>query len=226
MSRFCARGGAWPGRRAALPFVVLAVASALLAACAEDQGAVAQSSEQVPSIQGVGAAAGQVTVDNALVLFPPGPRYAAGSDAPLSLVVTNGALTDDRLVSASSTAARTVEITPAAPGTTPPSLGCVLSPYEPTPPAEPVTETSTAVARPIPNGGTLIMTPDCPHLLLAGLTRDLTLLDTVPLRLTFAHAGTVALVLPVQTSNHPLPREVIPGVDNPTPGTPTPDSSG
>jgi hypothetical protein len=43
-------------------------------------------------------------------------------------------------------------------------------------------------------------------------------------RLTFANAGTVDLVLPVQTSNHPLPREAIPGVDNA--GGPTPDPRG
>jgi copper(I)-binding protein len=199
---------------------------ALLSACAVDQGAVAQSSEQVPSVQGVDASTGHVTVDNALVLFSPTLRYAAGSDAPVSLVVTNGALTDDRLVSASSPVARAVEITPAAPGITPPPLGCVLTPYQPAPPAEPVTRTNTAVARPIPNGGTLIMTRDCPHLLLVGLNREVTLLDTVPLRLTFANAGTVELVLPVQTPIHPLPRQAIPGVDNDTGGTPTPDSRG
>jgi copper(I)-binding protein len=213
-------------RSVVLPLLAGLASVALLSACAVDQGAVAQSSDQVPSIQGVGAAAGHVTVDNALVVFPPQLKYPAGADAPLSLVITNGALTDDRLVSAQSTIARAVEITPPSPGTTPPPLGCVRSPYPPAPPAEPVTPTSTSVARPLPNGGTVIMTPNCPHLLLAGLTRQLTLLDTVTLRLTFANAGTVALVLPVQTSNHPLPREAVPGVDNPTPGIPTPDSRG
>jgi copper(I)-binding protein len=226
MTRPGARGGTGPGGRAGVAFVVLTVASALLSACAVDQGAVAQSSEQVPSIQGVGASTGHVTVDDALVVFPPQLQYAAGSDAPLSLVLTNGARTDDRLVSAYSPAARAVEITPATPGTTPPPLGCVRTPYRPAPPAGPVTRTSTGIARPIPNGGTVIMTANCPHLVLVGVARDLTLTDTVPLRLTFANAGTVALVLPVQTSNHPLPPEVVPGVDNPDPGTPAPGSVG
>ena len=226
MTRPGARGGTWPGRRAAVPLVVLTVASALLSACAVDQGAVAQSSEEVPSIQGVGAAAGHVTVDDALVLFPPRLQYPAGSDAPLSLVITNGARTDDRLVSASSPAARAVDITAPAPGTTPPPVGCVRSPYRPAPAAEPVKQPGTAFARPIPNGGMVIMTPNCPHLLLVGLKRDLTLTDTIPLRLTFANAGTVELVLPVQTSNHPLPQGVVPGVDTVPGEAPVPDSLG
>jgi copper(I)-binding protein len=219
------RGGSWPGRRAAVPFVVLAVASTLLSACAVDQGAVAQSSEQVPSIQGAGATAGPVTVDDALVVFPPGLHYPAGSAAPVSLVLTNDALTGDRLVSARSDAARAVELAPAAPGTTPPALGCVRTPSRPAP-AEPVTRAGTAVTRPLPAGGASLLTSNCPHLLLVGLTRDVTLLDTVPLQLTFANAGTVDLVLPVQTSDHSLARQVVPGVDDPDPGTPAPDSRG
>jgi copper(I)-binding protein len=226
MTRLGARGGTWPGRRAAVPFVVLTVASALLSACALDEGAVAQSSGQVPSIQGVGAAAGLVTVDDALVVSPRQLQYAAGSDAPLSLVITNGAINDDRLVSVRTDAARAVEIIPATPGTTPPPLGCVQSPYQPAPPAEPVTRASTAVTRPIPNTGTVIMTPNCPHLLLVGLKRELPLLGTVPIQLTFANAGTVDLVLPVQTSNHPLPDGVVPGVDTPTDGLTTPGPRG
>jgi copper(I)-binding protein len=102
----------------------------------------------------------------------------------------------------------------------------VRSPYQTAPPAEPVTQTSTAVARPIPNTGTVIMTPNCPHLLLVGLKRAVTLADTVPVRLTFANAGTVDLMLPVQAANKPLPREVIPGVDTATGGSPTPNSRG
>ena len=209
--------------RVVLPLVA---AVALLSACGVSQGAVMQSSDQVPSIQGVGASAGHVTVDNAMVLFPPRLRYPAGSGAPLSLVITNGAGTDDRLVSASSPVARAVVIAPPTPGTTPPPLGCVLSPNKPVPPAEPGTRTGTAVARPIPDGGTVIMTADCPHLMMVGLKRDLTLLGAAPLRLTFANAGTVNVVLPVQTASSPLPREVVPGVDNPTAGTPAPDSRG
>jgi copper(I)-binding protein len=70
------------------------------------------------------------------------------------------------------------------------------------------------------------MTPNCPHLLLVGLKRELPLLGTVPIQLTFANAGTVDLVLPVQTSNHPLPDGVVPGVDTPTDGLTTPGPRG
>lgn len=220
------RGPSSRDHRAQLVLLAGVASVALLSGCASDQGEVAQSSEQVPSIQGVDAAAGLVTVDDALVVFPRQLQYAAGSDAPLSLVITNDAINDDRLVSARTDAARAVEITPATPGTTPPPLGCVRSPYQPVPPAEPVTRTSTAVARPIPNTGTVIMTPNCPHLLLVGLKRAVTLADTVPVRLTFANAGTVDLMLPVQAANKPLPREVIPGVDTATGGSPTPNSRG
>jgi copper(I)-binding protein len=212
--------------RVVLPLIAATAAVALLSGCGVGKGAVTESSDQIPSIQGVGASAGPVTVDDAMVVFPPRLRYPTGSDAPLSLVITNDAIHNDRLVSAQSDAARAVEITPAAPGTTPPPLGCVRSPSRPKPPAEALTRTSTSVARPIPIGGALIMTADCPHLLLVGLERDVTLTGTVPLRLTFANAGTVDLVLPVHTSNRPLPREVIPGVDtlpgeNPPPGAGT-----
>jgi copper(I)-binding protein len=196
-----------------------AASAALLSACAVDRGAVAESSEQVPSIQGVGGAAGQVTVDDALVVFPPRLQYAAGSDAPLSLVLTNRAATDDELVSASSAAARAVEVTPAMPGTTPPALGCVRAPNPPEPLAS-VPPPTAPVAQPVPNGGSVAMTPNCPHLLLVGLLGDLTVAGSVPLRLTFANAGTVDLLLPVHTSNHALPRQVIPGVDAEV--TPTP----
>jgi hypothetical protein len=213
--------GAWPGRRAAVPFVVLAVSAALLSACSAGQ--VTQTSDQVPAVQGVHAVTGHVTVDNAVVVFPPRLRYPAGSDASVSLVLTNGALTGDRLVSARSDAARAVALTPADAGTTPPPLGCVLTPYAPAPQAAPVTRTRTVVSR-IPDGGTVLMTPGCPHLQLVGLTRDVGLTDTVPLRLTFANAGTVALVLPVQAPDHPLPRQAVPGVDVLSAGTPTPDS--
>jgi copper(I)-binding protein len=183
--------------RAVLP---LLAAVAILSACSVSQGAVTASSDQIPSIQGVGATTGHVTVDNALVLFPPRLRYAAGSDAPLSLVLTNGARTDDRLVSAQSTVARAVEIAPAVAGTTPPTLGCTRSPYRPAPVAEPLTRISSRIAQPLPNGGMVVMTPNCPHLVLVGLKRDLTVVDTVPLRLTLANARTVDLVLPVQTA--------------------------
>ena len=222
-------------RRVQLALLAVA-ASALLSACAVDKGAVTQSSEQVASIQGVGASAGHVTVDNALVIFPPRLRYAAGSDVPLSLVITNGAMNDDRLIAAHSPAARAIVVTPAVPGSTPPPLGCVRSPNRPEPlgsppPTAPTyaaaspTTAATGLAQPVPHGGAVIMTAECPHLQLVGLKRDLILTDTVPLRLTFATAGTVDLVLPVQTSNRPLPREVVPGVDSPTGGTPSPGSS-
>jgi hypothetical protein len=213
-------------RRTVLALVAVATSTLLLSACAVGQAAVTQSSEQVPSVQGVGASVGYVTVDDALVLFPPRLRYPAGSDAPLSLALTNGAITDDRLIAADSPAARAVEITPATPGTTPPPGGCVFSPNRPVPSAGSPTPTGGGIAQRIPSGGTAILTANCPHLLLVGLTRQLTLLDTVPVRLTFANAGTVALVLPVQTSGHPLPQGVVPGVDTPTGGPPTPGSPG
>jgi copper(I)-binding protein len=220
VNRPTAQGPSSRGHRAHLARLAAATSVvALLSACGAGQ--VTQTGDQVPAIQGVGASTGHVTVDNALVVFPPRLEYPTGSDAPLSLAVTNGAITDDRLVSAQSDAARAVVMTPAAPGTTPPPLGCVLAANGPEP-----TRTGTTVARPIPNGGTVIMTPNCPHLLLVGLKRDLTLIDTVPLRLTFARAGTVDLVLPVQTADKPLARETVPGVDSPTGATPAPDSRG
>jgi copper(I)-binding protein len=197
---------------------------ALLSACGAGQNS--QTSEVVPAVQGVSASAGPVTVADAMIVFPPRPAYPAGSDAPLSLVITNGSLNDDTLVSARSDAASAVVITPAATGTTPPPLGCVRSPYEPgQPPSPAATPDTTTIARTIPNGGTVIMTAGCPHLLLVGLKRDLTLLDTVALRLTFASAGPVDLMLPVHTANSPLPRQVVPGFDPLTGETTAPNSS-
>ena len=212
-------------RRSVVALAAVAATGMLLSACGVDKVAVAQSGDQVP-VQGVGAAAGHVTVDDALVVYPPRLTYPAGSDAPLALVVTNGAATDDRLVSAHSDAARAVVVTPAAAGTTPPVGGCVLAPYPPEPAAGPGAPPATAAMQLIPDGATVIMTPGCPHLLLVGLKRDVSLLDTVPIELTFANAGTVDLVLPVQPSNHPLPRQAIPGVDTPTGEVPPPDSGG
>jgi copper(I)-binding protein len=220
-----ARGPSSRGHRAGLVLLAGAASAALLSACGAGQ--VTQTSDQVPAIQGVGTTAGHVTVDNALVVFPSRLEYPAGSDAPLSLVVTNGASTDDRLVSAHSDAARAVVITPAAPGTTPPSGGCVRSPNQPEPPGGPRPSAPPgSAAQPIPDGSMVTMTPNCPHLLLVGLKSDLTLTDTVPLRLTFASAGTLDLVLPVQVPNSPLPREVVPGVDSLTGQIAAPDSRG
>ena len=125
MSRSTARFPSSGGPRAALLLTVGAASVALLSACGTGQ--VSQTAMKVTAVEGVTVRTGHIDVNNATVVFPANARYTAGDDAPLSFVVANDGLTDDRLVSAESSAGRAVVLAPAEAGTTPPPLGCVIS---------------------------------------------------------------------------------------------------
>ncbi|SHN00467.1 copper chaperone PCu(A)C [Cryptosporangium aurantiacum] len=162
------------GRRAATLITLGLVGAFALTGCSAGQ--VAETALKVPSIPGVDAHAGDIAIRNALVAFPSqGYDWAAGSDVPLSLRLINNGETADRLVSASSDLASSVELqvvpegaqateaphSPSAPvsETVSPSAGGTPSPGEETPSGAVVTGTpsptlSGGVPSPAPSRGT------------------------------------------------------------------------
>jgi copper(I)-binding protein len=93
--------------RSGVAAVALALGASLLTGCAAGQ--IAQTADQVPGVDGGQGSVGKVAVHNALLATPDGPNYPKGSDAPLTLWISNDASSDDTLTSIS-TSAGTVKI--------------------------------------------------------------------------------------------------------------------
>lgn len=103
--------GAVTGHRAVAGALAAVAGVLLLTGCAAGQHAA--TAQQTPVVDGVGASAGAVAVQAAAVTAPSsGTNYAAGSDAPLQLVLLNNGTADDTLVSVSSPAAKQVVLSP------------------------------------------------------------------------------------------------------------------
>jgi hypothetical protein len=180
------------GRTSARPrfgMVAAAVlgAAVLMTGCAAGQHA--QTSNQVPAIDGVGADSGQIGIRAAAVAAPQtGPSYQVGSDATLKLVMVN---------SGPSTVALQAVSTPVAPQVT---LG-LNGPADTSNTSAPSGTTTIA----IPSSGTVQVGYSVlgPTITLAHLTQALYPSQTVPVTFTFTNGVTITAALTVQITSGP-----------------------
>lgn len=190
------------------------IGAVALAGCSAGQ--VAQTSGQVAAVGGSSATVGSIAVRDAQIEFGDevegGVVHRAGSTAPLRMSIVNIGADADRLLSVTSPAAASVQISgdPVVPG------GQVLSvDGEP----ETVAPGSTSTAEPRSGSGEAPATPLAPtpsaaapvgaertaQVVLTGLTSDVRVGLTYPLVLTFERAGQIRLDVPV--GNPDTPRE-------------------
>lgn len=216
------------------PTILLAgaLAGALaLAGCGAGQ--VANTSEQLANAPGANVATGPMSVRDAVIVYGDsveGPVWARGDSAPLRMTLVNDGTETDRLVSASSPFAQSVELSgdlevssgtalfiegegggaSAAAGssgaaTTPtvaPSAAVADPAAAPAPPA--AAPTTAPAATPAPSG-TAPPSEDA-SIVLTGLTDDIRAGVSYPVTLVFERAGELTLDVPVD--NPEEPREV------------------
>ncbi|CAO5236162.1 copper chaperone PCu(A)C [Frankia sp. AgKG'84/4] len=128
------------------------------------------------------------------------PQQASDTEAAAYLTITDSGGTPDALTAVTTPLARSVTL-----HTTVTSGGA---------------ETMRALSQlPVPAHGTAAFTVGHNHLMLTNPVRRLTRGQQVPLTLTFAHAGTVTLTVPVVGFTGPRPTDdSMPGMDMSTPG--------
>lgn len=186
------------GAATAIGVVVGALA---LAGCGAGQ--VAQTAQQVTAVGGANAGAGSVAVRNVEIEFGEQVEgasvYPAGGDAPLQMSIVNSGTAADRLVSASSPAAASVEVT----GDVEIPAGRLLT-VEGEPAAAPAVPIVSGTARPTATPTTAEAAAGA-QIVLTGLREDLRAGLTYPVTLTFERAGAVTLDVPV--ANPAEPRE-------------------
>jgi copper(I)-binding protein len=195
------------GLRAALTAFGAAV---LMTACAAGQQA--QTAEEKPTLDGTEGNVGQISLVNVSLHAPSGTSYAAGSDAPMSIYISNGANSPDKLTNVSS---------PAFPGGWSVVKSSSLTSSSAS--ATPLPQSSSSAAsgatsgapQTIPAGGavglgqsgvgvdggtsakTLVLKG------LAGSTAPLTPGMSVKITFTFANAGQTTLTVPVHLTAEP-----------------------
>ena len=99
-------------RRTGVAAISVVVGALALAGCGAGQ--ITQTSTQVSGVNGGSATVGSIAIRDAEFEYAKTDNasvYARGEDAPLKMSISNGAGTDDKLVSVSSPVARSVKIT-------------------------------------------------------------------------------------------------------------------
>jgi len=212
----------------------LVVAGGLaLSACASGQ--VAQTAQMSPTVDGQMAQVGSLAIRNVALDYPAGGVYERGSDARLRMVVVNGGVAPDSLVSVSSPVATDVtisaggsaEVTGSA---TPEPTGSASETASPTAtPSDTASGTATPSASPggsaspsptasptpsptpenaqiqIPPNSYVSFREDGPRIMLTGLTRQLRPGQNLVVTLTFQRAGSVTMTIAVGTPEAQLP---------------------
>jgi hypothetical protein len=180
------------GRMSARPRFGMVAAAGLAAAmlmtgCAAGQHA--QTSNQTPAIDGVGADSGQIGIRAAAIAAPEtGPNFPAGSDATLKLVMVNSGTSTVALAAVSTTAAQHVTLGlngPAETANTSTSTG------------------ATTIA--IPSSGTVQVGFSAlgPTITLSHLNQTLYPAQSVPVVFTFTNGAKISTTLPVQITSNP-----------------------
>ncbi len=82
-------------RRKICTIAALSLGFSVLAGCAAGQ--IAQSVDQISGVDGAQGTVGQIGIHNALFATPDGPKYPKGSEAPLTLWLTNNDYSSDTL---------------------------------------------------------------------------------------------------------------------------------
>jgi len=212
----------------------LVVAGGLaLSACASGQ--IAQTAQMSPTVDGQMAQVGSLAIRNVALDYPAGGVYERGSDARLRMVVVNGGVAPDSLVSVSSPVATDVTIsaggsaevtgsaTPEPTGSPSESASPTATPSDTasgtaTPSASPgesasPSPTSSPTPSPTPENAQIQIPPnsyvsfreDGPRIMLTGLTRQLRPGQNLVVTLTFQRAGSVTMTIAVGTPEAQLP---------------------
>lgn len=189
-----------PTRAAVVVGMTVGVMIGALALAGCGAGQVSQTSRQVADVNGASAGAASVLVRDARIEFggevQGGEVYPRGASAPLRMSIVNTGADADRLVSATSPAASSVQIS----GDTEIPGGQVLV-VDGRPPAPTAPATTTPAA--IPRGDVGAQREG--SIVLTGLRQDIRAGLTYPIVLTFARAGEIRLDMPVD--NPSAPRE-------------------
>jgi copper(I)-binding protein len=212
----------------------LVVAGGLaLSACASGQ--IAQTAQMSPTVDGQMAQVGSLAIRNVALDYPAGGVYERGSDARLRMVVVNGGVAPDSLVSVSSPVATDVTIsaggsaevtgsaTPEPTGSASESASPTATPSDTasgtaTPSASPggsasPSPTASPTPSPTPQNAQIQIPPnsyvsfreDGPRIMLTGLTRQLRPGQNLVVTLTFQRAGSVTMTIAVGTPEAQLP---------------------
>lgn len=209
--------------------VVIGAMIGALALAGCGAGQVAQTSSQVAAVGGANGGAGTIAVRDAQIEFPDeaegGNVYAVGGTAGLRMLISNAGPEADRLVSASSPAASSVEIigdadipggqvltvegAPAEEPAAAATSGATSTPGDTatSAPTEPGTDAS-GTAQPTTTTAAAADGSREAQIVLTGLREDIRAGLTYPLVLTFERAGEIRLDIPVGNSS--APREVEP----------------
>jgi copper(I)-binding protein len=204
----------------ALRAALIALGAAVLtAACAAGQQA--QTSVEKPSIDGTEGSIGQISLVNVSFHAPSGTSYAAGADAGMSVYISNGADSADKLTNVSSSAfpggwsvVKSSSLSSATPSATP----------LPASTSSPATTTGTPLKIPAGSAVGLGLSGigadggDSPKtLVLKGLASGAAPLTpgmSVKVTFTFANAGQTTLTVPVHLSSEPY-TQTLPGSASP-----------
>lgn len=149
----------------------LGLATATLAASGCAAGQLAETSEEASGVDGTHADLGAIALRNVVVAYPDGGAYRPGSSARLEFVAVNNSQRADQLVSVRSTVASGATVSdPSGSRTSGLRIG--------------------AQAR-------VQAYDDGPNVMLVGVTQVLRSSQSVGVTLTFAHAGSITLQVPV-----------------------------
>jgi copper(I)-binding protein len=201
--------------------LVVGVMAAALALTGCGAGQLAQTSEQVASVDGANAMVGAISIRDAVIQFraPQGSSvYPIGGSAPLQMTIVNSGPQADRLVSATSPVATSVQISgkveipagqallvqgaptaSAAPGTgapAAPGATATAAPGPTTAPAQPTSPAPTPRPAAEPDAGEA-------SIVLTGLREVIQAGRTYPVVLTFEGAGQVSFNVPVSNPAGP-----------------------
>ncbi|MEN3264355.1 MAG: hypothetical protein V7646_1249 [Pseudonocardia sp.] len=176
-------------------------------------GQLAQTSEQVASVDGANVMVGAISIGDAVIEFraPQGSSvYPIGGSAPLQMTIVNVGAQADRLVSATSPVATSAQISGkveipagqallvqgaptagAAPG-----AGAPAAPGPTTAPAQPTSPAATPSPAAEPGAGEA-------SIVLTGLRTEIQAGLTYPVVLTFERAGQVSFNVPVSNPAGP-----------------------
>ena len=168
-------------------------AALLLTGCAAGQRA--QTSVEVPVVDGVQASVGAIDLRALTIVTPANGSYPSGGSAALQLyIVNNGA--PDQLVSVSSSAAKAATLSTSA-----------ATEFSIPPSAAPSSSSSAAQpAIPLASGETTVVGVAAadPQITLKGLDAALYPAMSIPVTFTFATAGSVTVQVSVHLSTGPV----------------------
>lgn len=179
------------GRRLAVATLGVA-AGALLAGCSAGQ--ITQTDTQLAAVNGGGATAGPLSVNNAAFAYPEDDQrvWVAGSDVPLTMTIANNGEAKDELVSVSSPISRDVAIE-----------GDTSIPAH-----KALTVDGETAEAPNPPGGEIAAGEvGVASVTLQNINRDLFPGQVVTVTLTFADGGAVDLRVPIESPDEPRTAE-------------------